>query len=191
MFSSSSKRNFSSGSDRCRRTRSHPARAHFVSFSRLCVSQVKPWPTLSQRRSGDASRDSAVPRPPLMNWTTAHLKPWPSERSSMPSAALVFPFPSPVWTMISPLRRRAAAILPRISFCSAFISASCSFASVIGELQVQGNARARTDSEHVEDGRRREHFLRAAVADQPAPPKQQRAVEAVSHPQVVEAEEER
>src|SRR5256885_15075901 len=188
MFSSSSKRNFSSGSDRCRRTRSHPARAHFVSFSRLCVSQVKPWPTLSQRRSGDASRDSAVPRPPLMNWTTAHLKPWPSERSSMPSAALVFPFPSPVWTMISPLRRRAAAILPRISFCSAFISASWSF---IGELQSEGNIGERAHSEDFEDGGGSEHFLRAAIGNEPAALQQQHAVERVRHAQIVEADQER
>src|SRR5207302_1693492 len=191
MFNSSSKRNFSSGSAKCRRTSAHPARAHCVSFSRLCVSQVKPWPTLSHRRRGDLSRDSAVPRPPLMNWTTAHLKPWPSERSNMPSAALVFPFPSPVWTMISPLRRRAAAILLRISFCKVFISSSCSFASVIGELQMKGSAKARAHSEHFENGSWTEHFFRGAVRDQPAALEQEDAVERVRHAQVVEADQER
>src|SRR6266481_5006818 len=187
MFSSSSKRNLSSGSARCRSTSSQPARAHCVSFSRLCVSQVKPWPTLSHCSSGDWSSDSAVPRPPLMNWTTAHLKPWPSERSNIPSAALVFPLPSPVWTMISPLRRRAAFILPRISCCIAFISASW---SDIGELQLEGHIGARAHSEDFEDGHRREHFLRAAVGDQPAALEEQHAIEGVRHAQVVQADEE-
>src|SRR5712664_4490125 len=182
MFSSSSRRNFSSGSARWRRTRFQPSRAHLMSFSRLWVSQVKPWPTLSHCSRGDLRSDSAVPRPPLMNWTTAHLKPWPSERSNIPSAALVFPLPSPVWTMISPLRRRAAFILPRISFCIAFISASW---SDIGKLQLEGHFGARAHSEDFEDGRGREHFLRAPVGDQPAALQQQHAVEGVRHAQVV------
>src|SRR5439155_690454 len=89
----------------------------------------------------------------------------------MPSAALVFPFPSPVWTMISPLRRRAAAILLRISFCKVFISSSCSFASVIGELQMKGSTKARAHSEDFENGGGTEHFFRTAVGDQPAAPR--------------------
>src|SRR2546421_2249251 len=109
----------------------------------------------------------------------------------MPSAALVFPFPSPVWTMISPLRRRAAAILLRISFCKAFISSSCSFASVIGELQMKGSTKARAHSEHFENGSWTEHFFRGAVRDQPAALEQEDAVERVRHAQVVKADEER
>src|SRR6267142_2652723 len=176
MFSSSSRRNFSSASARWRWTRFQPARAHLVSVSRLWVSQVKPWPTLSHCSSGDSRSDSAVPRPPLMNWTTAHLKTWPSKRSNIPSAALVFPLPSPVWTMISPLRRRAAFILPRISCCIAFISASW---SDIGKLQPEGHIGASAYSEDFEDGRGREHFLRAAVVDKPAALQKQHAVEGV------------
>src|SRR5258707_13568498 len=106
----------------------------------------------------------------------------------MPSAALVFPLPSPVWTMISPLRRRAAFILPRISCCSAFISASW---SDIGELQLEGYFGARAHSEDFEDGAGREHLLRPAVADQPAALQEQHAVERARHAQVVEADEER
>src|SRR5882672_8090351 len=120
------------------------------------------------------------------NWTTAHLKPWPSERSSIPRAALVFPLPSPVWTMINPLRRRAAAILPRISFCRAFISASCLVASVMGQLQVERNARARAHSKDFENGRGRERLVGTAIADQAASLKQQHAVEVPGHPQIVQ-----
>ena len=56
---------------------------------------------------------------------------------------------------------------------------------------MKGNSRACTHSEDFEDGSGSEHFLRAAIGDQPAELEQKDAVERARHAQVVEADEER
>ena len=79
-----------------------------MSCAGFLVSQVKPSPIGRISMSG-ASRSASFFSPvfhfPLMYWTMKTLKPLPRRRKARPSAAVVFPLPSPVLTMIRPCRR--------------------------------------------------------------------------------------
>ena len=66
------------------------------------------WISNPGRNSGALS--SPYFHEPLMNWTMETRSPWPTARRARPRAAVVFPLPSPVWTMTSP--RRATAFPP-------------------------------------------------------------------------------
>src|SRR5215510_5241952 len=57
-----------------------------------------------------SARSSAVSIAPLMNGTTATFIPWPRHRKAIPSAAVVFPLPAPVWTISKPFSSCAASI---------------------------------------------------------------------------------
>jgi hypothetical protein len=92
------------------------ARAIASAADRLCsdsgfaspLQLTNPLPKETNSRSG-VSRSDAFASPVgfelLMNWITETDILWPKARKAIPRAALVFPFPSPVNTMISPLSR--------------------------------------------------------------------------------------
>ena len=76
-----------------------------MSRARSWVSQVKPSPiALMVTRSGKRSSTmrSPVSQLPLTNCTTPACMPWPTQRSTMPKAAVDLPLPLPVWTMSRP-----------------------------------------------------------------------------------------
>jgi len=138
---------------------------------------------LQQRRFEERS---AVPRPALDELDHRALEAVAERTQQHSQGGAGLSLPSPVWTMINPLRRRAAAILPRISFCSAFISASCLVASVMGQLQVERNARARA---HSKDSKMAAGVSTSSGRPSPtrrASLKQQHAVEVPGHPQIVQ-----
>lgn len=67
-------------------------------------SQVKPSPIASIRMSSFFAARCSPKRAVecLMNWNIRTRKSRPQARNRIPSAAVVFPFPSPVLTMTSP-----------------------------------------------------------------------------------------